>query len=299
MSGISASDAAAISRRLRVEPGTKVDLGHYDTRDTLGFERPRDAKELLHEAADVLAEYQRRLAAQDSDSLLVVFQAMDAGGKDGAIRHVMSGVNPQGVRVTSFKAPAGIELEHDYLWRHMLALPERGTIGIFNRSHYEEVLVVRVHPELLEQRKLPRAVEGEGIWKRRFGEINGFERYLVENGCHLVKIFLHVSKAEQRERFLARIDEPDKNWKFSAGDVRERARWDDYMKAYEDAITHTSTKWAPWHIVPADRKWFARIAVAAIIGAKLREIDPRYPTVTPEQRAELQAAADELRHEPA
>ena len=297
MSGISASDAAAISRRLRVEPGTKVDLGHYDTRDTLGFERPRDAKELLHDTADVLAEYQRRLAAQDSDSLLVVFQAMDAAGKDGAIRHVMSGVNPQGVRVTSFKAPVGIELEHDYLWRHMVALPERGTIGIFNRSHYEEVLVVRVHPELLEQRKLPDAVEDTGLWKRRFGEINGFERYLVENGHHLVKLFLHVSKAEQRERFLARIDEPDKNWKFSAVDVRERARWDEYMKAYEDAITHTSTKWAPWHIVPADRKWFARIAVACIIGDKLREIDPRYPTVSPEHRAELQAAGAELRDE--
>ncbi len=297
MSGISASDAAAISRRLRVEPGTKVDLGHYDTRDTLGFERPRDAKELLHDTADVLAEYQRRLAAQDSDSLLVVFQAMDAAGKDGAIRHVMSGVNPQGVRVRSFKAPVGIELEHDYLWRHMVALPERGTIGIFNRSHYEEVLVVRVHPELLEQRKLPEAVEDTGLWKRRFGEINGFERYLVENGHHLVKLFLHVSKAEQRERFLARIDEPDKNWKFSAVDVRERARWDEYMKAYEDAISHTSTKWAPWHIVPADRKWFARIAVACIIGDKLREIDPRYPTVSPEQRAELQAAGAELRDE--
>jgi PPK2 family polyphosphate:nucleotide phosphotransferase len=298
MSGISASDAAAISRHFRVEPGTKVDLGHHDTRNTLGFERPRDAKELLHETTEVLAEYQRRLAAQDSDSLLVVFQAMDAAGKDGAIGHVMSGVNPQGVRVTSFKAPVGVELEHDYLWRHMVALPERGMIGIFNRSQYEEVLVVRVHPELLERRKLPGALEDTGIWKRRFGEINGFERYLVDNGCHLVKIFLHVSRTEQRERFLARIEEPDKNWKFSAVDIRERARWDDYMRAYEDAITHTSTKWAPWHIVPADRKWFARIAVACIIGDKLREIDPRYPTITPEQRAELQAAERELRDEP-
>jgi PPK2 family polyphosphate:nucleotide phosphotransferase len=298
MSGISASDAAAISRHYRVEPGTKVYLGHHDTRNTLGFERPRDAKELLHETTEVLAEYQRRLAAQDSDSLLVVFQAMDAAGKDGAIGHVMSGVNPQGVRVTSFKAPVGVELEHDYLWRHMVALPERGMIGIFNRSHYEEVLVVRVHPELLERRKLPGALEDTGIWKRRFGEINGFERYLVDNGCHLVKIFLHVSKTEQRERFLARIDERDKNWKFSAVDIRERARWDDYMHAYEDAITHTSTKWAPWHIVPADRKWFARIAVACIIGGKLREIDPRYPTISPEQRAELHAAERELRDEP-
>jgi PPK2 family polyphosphate:nucleotide phosphotransferase len=298
MSGISASDAAALSRRLRVEPGTKVDLGHYDPRNTLGFERPRDAKELLHETTEVLAEYQRRLAAQDSDALLVVFQAMDAAGKDGAIGHVMSGVNPQGVRVTSFKAPVGVELEHDYLWRHMVAIPERGMIGIFNRSHYEEVLVVRVHPELLERRKLPGALGDTGLWKRRFGEINGFERYLVDNGCHLVKIFLHVSKTEQRERFLARIDEPDKNWKFSAVDIRERARWDDYMRAYEDAITHTSTKWAPWHIVPADRKWFARIAVACIIGDKLREIDPRYPTISPEQRAELLAAERELRDEP-
>jgi PPK2 family polyphosphate:nucleotide phosphotransferase len=298
VSGISASDAAAVSRHLRVEPGTKVDLGRYDTRDTLGFAKSPDEKELLHETTEVLAEYQRRLAAQDSDSLLVVFQAMDAAGKDGAIRHVMSGVNPQGVRVTSFKAPAGVELEHDFLWRHMVALPGRGMIGIFNRSHYEEVLVVRVHPELLEQRKLPEASKDKGIWKRRFGEINGFERYLVDNGHHLVKIFLHVSKAEQRERFLARIEEPDKNWKFSAADIRERARWDDYTKAYEDAITHTSTKWAPWHIVPADRKWFARIAVACIIGDKLREIDPRYPTVSPEQKADLRAAEAELRDEP-
>jgi polyphosphate kinase 2 (PPK2 family) len=179
----------------------------------------------------------------------------------------------------------------------MVALPERGTIGIFNRSYYEEVLVVRVHPEILERQKLPESLKDKSVWKRRFGEINGFERYLVDNGHHLVKIFLHVSKEEQRERFLARIEEPDKNWKFSAADVRERARWDDYARAYEDAITHTSTKWAPWHIVPADRKWFARIAVACIIGDKLREIDPRYPVASPEERAELEAAEAELRDE--
>jgi PPK2 family polyphosphate:nucleotide phosphotransferase len=298
VSGISASDAAEVSRSFRVEPGTKVDLARHDTRNTLGFEKPRDAKELLRQATEVLAEYQRRLAAQDADTLLVVLQAMDAAGKDGAIRHVMSGVNPQGVRVTSFKAPAGVELQHDYLWRHMQALPERGMIGIFNRSHYVEVLVVRVHPEILERRKLPEALKDKGIWKRRFGEINDFERYLVDNGHHLVKIFLNVSKAEQRKRFLARVEEPDKNWKFSAADIRERARWDDYMKAYEDAIRHTSTTWAPWHIVPADRKWFARIAVACIIGHTLREIDPRYPTVSSEQKAELQAAEIDLRAEP-
>jgi PPK2 family polyphosphate:nucleotide phosphotransferase len=263
----------------------------------MGYKKPPDAKGLLNEATEILAEYQRRLAAQDSDSLLIIFQAMDAAGKDGAIRHVMSGINPQGVRVTSFKAPAGVELEHDYLWRHMVALPERGTIGIFNRSHYEEVLVVRVHPEILERRKLPDALKDEHIWKRRFHEINEFERYLESNGHHVVKIFLHLSKAEQRKRFLSRIEERDKNWKFSAADIRERGFWDEYMRAYEDAITHTSTEWAPWHIVPADRKWFARIAVACIIGTKLREIDPQFPEVSSAQMAELREAEKELRAE--
>ncbi len=297
MERLSAKDAAAVSRRFLVAPGTIVDLAEHDPDEALGFKKPPDAKELLRETTEVLAEYQRRLAAQDADSLLVVFQAMDAAGKDGAIRHVMSGVNPQGVRVTSFKAPAGVELEHDYLWRHMLALPERGMIEIFNRSYYEEVLVVRVHPEILDGRKLPDRLKDSSIWGRRFEEINNFERYLVDNGHHLVKIFLHVSKAEQRKRFLDRIEEPDKNWKFEAGDIRERAFWDDYMRAYEDAITHTSTAWAPWHVVPADRKWFARIAVACIIGDKLREIDPRYPVVTAEQKADLRAAETELRNE--
>lgn len=263
----------------------------------MGYKKPPDAEGLLNEATAILAEYQRRLAAQDSDSLLIIFQAMDAAGKDGAIRHVMSGINPQGVRVTSFKAPAGVELEHDYLWRHMVALPERGTIGIFNRSHYEEVLVVRVHPEILERRKLPDALKDKKIWKRRFHEINDFEHYLESNGHHVVKIFLHLSKAEQRKRFLSRIEERDKNWKFSAADIRERGFWDEYRHAYEDALTHTSTDWAPWHIVPADRKWFTRIAVACIIGNKLREIDPQFPKVSSEQEAELRAAEEELRAE--
>jgi PPK2 family polyphosphate:nucleotide phosphotransferase len=294
---LSTKDAAVLSRRYLVEPGTAARLADRDTGDTFGLAKPPDAKGLLRETTEVLAEYQRRLAAQDADSLLVVLQAMDAAGKDGAIAHVMSGVNPQGVRVTSFKAPAGVELDHDYLWRHVLALPERGMIGIFNRSYYEEVLVVRVHPEILDGRTLPARLKDAGIWERRFREISDFERYLVDNGHHLVKIFLHVSKDEQRKRFLDRIEEPDKNWKFQAADVRERAFWDDYMRAYEDAITRTSTTWAPWHVVPADHKWFARIAVAGIIGDKLREIDPRYPTVTAEQKAALRAAEAELRAE--
>ena len=297
MAEITEKDVAALTRHFRVQPGTKVELADYDTRDSLGHKKPPDAKELLREGTTVLAEYQRRLAAQDSDSLLIVFQAMDAAGKDGAIRHVMSGVNPQGVRVTSFKAPAGVELEHDYLWRHMVALPRRGMIGIFNRSHYEEVLVVRVHPRILQNRKLPDELKDRGIWKRRFEEINQFERYLVDNGHHVVKIFLNLSKREQRKRFLARIEEPDKNWKFSAADIRERGYWDSYMEAYGDALGYTSTEWAPWHIVPADRKWFARIAVACIIGDKLREIDPQYPTVSPERMEDLRAAEKELRSE--
>ena len=247
----------------------------------------------------MLADYQARLAAQGTHALLVVLQAMDAAGKDGAIKHAMSGVNPQGVQVTSFKAPAGVELEHDYLWRHIVALPERGKIGIFNRSHYEEVLVVRVHPEILEGQRLPPELVGDGNWQRRFGQINAFERHLAENGTSVVKIFLNVSKQEQRERFLARIEEPEKHWKFQARDVRERAYWDDYMRAYEEALSATSTEWAPWYVVPADRKWFARLAVTAIVTDALRRIDPEYPVVDGEARRALIEAKELLEREEA
>ena len=283
--------------RLRVAPGSTVRLADLDPRETFGLAKPDDVDAVLAEAASELAEYQERLAAEETHALLVVLQAMDAAGKDGAIEHTMSGVNPQGVRVVSFKAPAGIELEHDYLWRHVVALPERGKIGIFNRSHYEEVLVVRVHPEILEAQRLPPELKGGGIWQRRFEEVNAFERQLVNNGTAVVKIFLNVSKEEQRRRFLARIEEPEKHWKFQARDVEERAHWDAYMAAYEDVFRHTSTEWAPWYVVPADRKWFARLAVAAIVAAALRCIDPHYPEVGPEDRTALLEAKALLERE--
>ena len=246
---------------LRVDPGTKVVLGRdHDPRADGGLDK-HSGRELLAEGVALLAEYQERLAAQDTYGLLVVLQAIDAAGKDGAIRHVMTGVNPQGVAVTSFKVPSAEELDHDYLWRYAQRLPQRGQIGIFNRSHYEEVLVVRVHEELLARQKLPQKARGRDVWKRRYREINDWERYLVDNGIRVVKLFLNLSKEEQRLRFLARIDEPDKNWKFSAADVEERRYWDDYQRAFSEMLSNTSTEWAPWHVIPADRKWFARLAV--------------------------------------
>jgi PPK2 family polyphosphate:nucleotide phosphotransferase len=229
------------------------------------------------------------LYAENTRALLVVLQALDAAGKDSTIKHVMSGVNPAGCQVTSFKAPSAEELDHDYLWRCVKALPARGNIGIFNRSHYEEVLVVRVHPQFLAGQRLPERTLGEGLWKQRFRQINAFEQHLVENGTEVVKIFLHVSKEEQRQRQLERIDKPEKNWKFNAGDIKERQHWDAYMAAYEDVLRHTSTEPAAWHVVPADKKWFARIAVAAIIASKLIEMDPQYPTVSQAQREEMLA----------
>ena len=234
-------------------------------------------------------EYQRRLAAQDTWGVLVVLQAIDAGGKDGTIRHVMSGVNPQGVTVSSFKAPSAEELDHDYLWRHARRLPARGEIGIFNRSHYEEVLVARVHPENLDRERLPPQAKGAGMWTRRYREINDWEHYLTDNGIRVVKLFLNVSKEEQRTRFLKRIDRPEKNWKFSASDARERRYWDDYQQAYSEMLTCTSTEWAPWHVLPADHKWFTRVCAAAVIAAALIEIDPRYPVLDKAARRELLA----------
>ncbi len=273
---------------LQVEPGSTVRLPKgFNPRFRAGL-RKKDAKDLLSRGVEMLADYQTRLAAQDTWAVLVVLQAIDAAGKDGTIKHVMSGVNPQGVTVRSFKVPSSEELSHDYLWRYQKALPERGQIGIFNRSHYEETLVVRVHPELLERQLLPTDPKPNQVWKRRYREINEWEHYLVENGVKVVKLFLNLSKQEQRERFLARIDEPQKNWKFSAADVRERAFWEDYQAAFSDMLTHTSTSWAPWHVIPADRKWFARVAAAGVIIEALADIDPRFPEVSEEDRAALQ-----------
>jgi PPK2 family polyphosphate:nucleotide phosphotransferase len=283
---------------LRVAPGSTVHLAKdFDPRYKAGFVKKSDGEELLQLGVDFLSEYQARLAAQDTYGVLVVLQAMDAAGKDGAIRHVMSGVNPQGVHVSSFKVPSAEELAHDYLWRYSQRLPARGEIGIFNRSHYEEVLVVRVHPENLERQKLPKKARGNNVWDRRYREINNWERYLDENGIKVVKLFLNLSKGEQRERFLARIDEPEKNWKFSPADIHERQYWDDYQKAFSEMLSATSTESAPWYVIPADRKWFARICVSAILAHTLYEIDPQFPTVDKATRDELQVARKELEAE--
>jgi PPK2 family polyphosphate:nucleotide phosphotransferase len=280
---------------LRVAPGSKVTLAKdYDPAFKAGWLKKKDGKEHLRLSVELLAEYQERLAAQGTHGVLVVLQALDAAGKDGTIRHVMSGVNPQGVVVHSFKVPSNEELEHDYMWRYAQRLPARGQIGIFNRSHYEEVLVVRVHPHLLERQQLPPdAVRGD-VWKRRYREINDWERYLADNGFRIVKLFLNLSREEQRKRFLKRIDVPEKNWKFSAADVTERSFWDDYQQAFSEMLTHTSTEWAPWYVIPADHKWFARIAAGAVLVRTLMEIDPQYPTVDPQKLRALKEAGAEL-----
>jgi len=283
---------------LRVKPGTAVDLPRdFDPGARFGIRKKDAGQEMLRQGVKLLAEYQDRLAAQDTYGVLVVLQALDAAGKDSTIRHVMSGVNPQGVRVTSFKQPSAGELRHDYLWRHARNLPARGEIGIFNRSHYEEVLIVRVHRELLDTEKLPPESRSGHIWKRRFREINDWERYLSDQGIRVVKMFLNVSKEEQRRRFLRRIDLPEKNWKFSASDVRERRYWADYQHAFSEMLSHTSTPWAPWHVIPADHKWFARICAAAVIAQALMEIDPRYPVPDEAARQELLRAKAELEAE--
>lgn len=268
------------------QPGSKIKLKNFDPGYTAGLKKA-DVEGALQIGIDRLAYYQDILYAQNTYALLIVLQAMDAAGKDGVIKHVMSGLNPQGCQVFSFKAPSAEELDHDYLWRSFKALPERGRIGIFNRSYYEEVLVVRVHPEILEKQQLPPEAKGKKIWQQRFEEINNFEKYLVDNGVLVLKFFLNVSKDEQKRRFLDRIDRPEKNWKFSTADAKERLLWDDYMHAYEDLFTHTSTKWAPWHIIPADRKWFSRLTVAYFIHEKLKSLNLAYPTVSDAHREEL------------
>jgi PPK2 family polyphosphate:nucleotide phosphotransferase len=283
---------------LRVKPGSKVNLAKdYDPAYKAGVRTKKDGQELLRTGMSLLCDYQARLAAQDSYGVLLCLQALDAGGKDGTIRHVMSGVNPQGVHVSSFKVPSAEELDHDYLWRYNRRLPARGDIGIFNRSHYEEVLVVRVHPDNLDRQKLPKEATGKDVWDRRFREINDWERYLSENGFRLVKLFLNLSKEEQRVRFLKRIDLPEKNWKFSSADASERRLWDDYQRAFSEMLSATSTRWAPWYVIPADRKWFARICAGAILAHTLIELDPQYPAVGAEQRKRLAEAKRELESE--
>jgi PPK2 family polyphosphate:nucleotide phosphotransferase len=286
---------AELVKPLRVKPGSKVNLARdFDPGYKAGYVKKKEGVPLLQTGIEMLCDYQARLAAQDSYGVLVCLQALDAGGKDGTISHVMSGVNPQGVHVTSFKVPSSEELDHDYLWRYARHLPARGGIGIFNRSHYEEVLVVRVHPENLDRQKLPTEAKGKDVWDRRYREINDWERYLTDNGFKVVKLFLNLSKEEQRTRFLKRIDLPDKNWKFSSADIRERQRWDDYQHAFSQMLSATSTKWAPWYVIPADHKWFARICAAAVLVDTLIKIDPRYPEVGPDKREELLTIKDEL-----
>jgi PPK2 family polyphosphate:nucleotide phosphotransferase len=287
-------------RPLVVKPRSKVRLPEsFDPGFTAGLssEDGAGAQEVLRQGVELLAAYQERLAAERTHGLVVILQAMDAAGKDGTIRHVMSGVNPQGVDVNSFKQPSSEELDHDYLWRYARRLPARGKIGIFNRSYYEDVLVVRVHPSLLERQRLPAAAITPGIWSRRFREINDWEHYLTDNGFELVKLFLNVSKEEQRRRFLSRIEETEKNWKFSAADAAERQYWDDYQDAFSDVLTHTSTEWAPWYVIPADRKWFARIAAAAVIADALIGIDPQFPSIGGAAKAALKDAKRQLEAE--
>lgn len=283
----------------RVTKGKKFRLKDCDPGDTagLGSEFKGEAKELMQRGLEQVTELQDKLYAQNCWALLLVFQAMDAAGKDGVIKHVMSGVNPQGVHVHSFKSPSSEELDHDYLWRSTCRLPERGMIGIFNRSYYEEVLVVRVHPELLEHEKLPKHPKPKELWERRYREINEFEHYLVDNGFEILKFFLHLSKDEQKRRFLGRLEAEDKNWKYSEADVKERAYWDDYQAAYEDMLNNTSTDRAPWHVVPADHKWFTRVVVADAVVSKLEEMDPRFPKVDEQRKQELAAARKLLESE--
>jgi PPK2 family polyphosphate:nucleotide phosphotransferase len=282
----------------RVAPGSTVELGRdFDPSATGEFVAEEDSKRLLQTGVEMLEHYQSRLAAQDTYGLLVVLQALDAGGKDSTIRHVMSGVNPQGVVVHGFRKPSSEELDHDFLWRYTQRLPARGEIAIFNRSHYEDVLVVRVHPELLERHKLPPHARTDGVWERRYRQINDWERSLVENGFPIVKVFLNLSKDEQRRRFLRRIVHAEKNWKFNAHDVEERAHWDAYQEAFSAMLSATSTAYAPWYVIPADHKWFLRVGVAAVVIDALAKIDPQYPTVSDEARQALLASKERLEAE--
>ncbi len=283
--------SAKIARRFRIDNPKKFRLDDYDPADTMGLDIGKDeAKKLLADDVERLAGMQEKLYAEDSWAVLMIFQAMDAAGKDSCIKHVMSGINPQGCEVHAFKAPSAEELDHDFLWRAAARLPQRGRIGIHNRSHYEEVLIVRVHQEMLRREKLPPPVLAKGIWKERFKDICGFERHLARNGTAVVKFHLRVSREEQKRRFLERIDDPAKRWKFNMSDVTERKLWDRYMEAYEDMIRHTSTQEAPWYVVPADNKWFARLVVAAALVDTLDSLDLHFPRVSGGALEELQRA---------
>ncbi len=279
-----------LAKKYRVEGGKHFRLKDFDPTDTGHWESKELAQEALQKGIECTAALQDKLYAQDNWSLLLIFQAMDAAGKDGIIKHVMTGINPQGCQVFSFKAPSERELQHDFLWRTTLCLPERGHIGIFNRSYYEEVLVVRVHPKILEGQKLPPSLVGKKIWEERFEDIRCFERHMARSGTVIRKFFLNVSKKEQKKRFLERLDEPEKNWKFSAADVRERECWDDYQKAYEEMIGGTASKHAPWYVVPADNKWFTRIVVSAVVIDALESLNLAYPEVDAGKKRELAAA---------
>ena len=283
-----------LAKTYRVDSGKQFRLKDFDPADTAHWRSKDHAESALQEGIARTAEMQDKLFAQDRWAVLLIFQAMDAAGKDGAIKHVMSGVNPQGCQVYSFKQPSERELQHDFLWRTTRHLPERGRIGIFNRSYYEEVLVVRVHPELLENGKLPPPLITKDIWNERFEDIRKFEKHMTRDGTVIRKFFLNISKDEQKRRFLARLEEPEKNWKFSATDIRERKYWNDYQEAYEDMIRNTAAKDAPWYVVPADHKWFTRLVISAVIVDTLEELDLSYPKVDPAKRKELEAAKEEL-----
>ena len=290
-------NSARFISTFRVRPGHRISLRDFDP-----AYKPKDiekegAEELLQEQIERLAEWQTRLFAQNTYSLLIVLQAPDAAGKDSVIKHVMSGVNPQGCQVVSFKVPSAEELDHDYLWRSLKALPERGRIGIFNRSYYEEVLVVRVHPEFLQKQSIPGDDVKGSLWKKRYEDINAVEKYLSRNGTVILKFFLNVSRKEQKERFLERMNTPEKNWKYSAADVKERSYWKEYMSAYEEMLGSTSTQWAPWHVIPADHKWFTRVLVARIIIDKLKSLKLSYPRLTEQQQADLLKAKESLLRE--
>jgi len=291
MAKIGMSRVRKFVRPYRVTDGRKFRLKDWDPADTAGLkEEKKRAKEILASGARMLADLQDKLYAQDRWSLLLVFQAMDAAGKDGTIKHVMSGVNPQGCQVFSFKAPSAEDLDHDFLWRTTKCVPERGRIGIFNRSYYEEVLVVRVHPEFLAHQKLPPKLVGKRIWEERYESIADFEKHMARNGTVILKFFLNVSRREQKKRFMERLDMPDKNWKFSEADAKERQHWKDYMAAYEDAIRATAKPWAPWYVIPADNKWFSRLVVAGAIIEAMDGLDLHYPAVDDAKKKELAAA---------
>jgi PPK2 family polyphosphate:nucleotide phosphotransferase len=286
-----------LAARYRVEHGASFSLASVDPGDTLDLKIKKQSQELLKLGVKRLTDLQERLYAQDRWSVLLMFQALDAAGKDGTIKHVMSGVNPRGCEVTSFKAPSPEELDHDFMWRCLRVLPRRGHIGIFNRSYYEETLVVRIHPEYLSKQQLPDPLVSGNIWKERFEDINAVERYLARQGVLILKFFLYVSKDEQKRRFLERLEEPEKNWKFSLADVHEREHFDEYLQAYEDVIRHTATPWAPWYVVPADHKWFTRLTVAAAINDSIEALSPTFPSVDPGLKRDFKVARAALMSE--